>query len=473
MNFMTKYYRSPEHVCYALRQFVFTMCFFAGLWLLSSCEKPPTVIGGDILPHSDYISITSTDTFKITSYTDYVSEIRTDALRTPYIGVYSDPYFGTTTSGFVTQLRLEREWEEAVWTIDSVRLVLRVKSNYRQNDDFKYLRISEISNRLDDEAAYYSNTHVDTTGYGVSPLIPQLSDTINTVRIDLPPSFGEYLIRKQNMLFYTTKADEEDFRDYFKGIYLTIPSATAADPFLLEFDFTYFGDLYNYGEEVYDYQNYIVLYLKDSTGWCDEFRFLLDSRRDNIRFTKIEHDFSVNVKNTIDYQLVDSLSYVQGLYGAYTTISIPGLEAIKNDPDRARSAVNKAKLIVPVHLITSADTVAPLLYMRYVKANGDREIVPDFYIGSNVDNYDYDYYSGDYVVSSTSYRSYFDGTLDTEKYVYNFNLSNFVQNYLNDTQDKLKPELEIFLPASNISNVVLKANDSKNPLKFELTLTDY
>jgi len=84
--------------------------------------------------------------------------------------------------------------------------------------------------------------------------------------------------------------------------------------------------------------------------------------------------------------------------------------------------------------------------------------VPDFSVG--VDQY-------------TPYSPYYGGVLDTAKNVYRFNLSNFVQKYFNDTKNELKPELEIFLPANSAANTILKANNSKTPLKFELTLTDY
>ena len=461
---MTKYYRKSK---YKFRLSFICICA-TGFLLLNSCNKESTIIGSEILPPSDYISIFSRDTFRITSYTNYTREVNTDALLVPYIGTYYDPYFGTTTSGYVSQVRLEErfsdlnkwwELEEASWTVDSVKLVLRIISSYGSNNNFKYLRISEISDMLDNDTKYYSDTPVNTTGFGVSAVIPELkSDTINNIEINLPIAFGEHMIRDTSKLFYTTNPTEEDFRDYFKGIYITIPSASATDPFSIGLDFNYFGAL---NEDIYDYQNYIVLYLHDSeSGYRDTYRFLLDSRRENARFTKIEHNFSSalpgkSIENIINKPIIDSLSYTQGLYGAFTTISIPGLEYIKNDAVRIRSAVNKAQLIIPAYFdnITYTDnTVAPKLLMRYVNESGEKEMVPDYYVDQ--------------------YSEYFNGKLDTTN-VYRFNLSSFVQKYFDDTENKLKPEVEIFLPANSMLNAILKANDSKTPPKFELTLTHY
>jgi hypothetical protein len=93
--------------------------------------------------------------------------------------------------------------------------------------------------------------------------------------------------------------------------------------------------------------------------------------------------------------------------------------------------------------------------MRYVNADNEKEMVPDYFI------------------TTEEGVSYFGGFFDTEEKVYRFNLANFVQNYLNDRENKLKPEVEIFLPANESANAILKANDNGTPLKFEMTLTNY
>ena len=463
MNFMTRYYHKPEyksrflffHIPLSFKSFIFVGVFFASFGLLS-CDDKPTMIGGGILPDSDHISIFSTDTFRIISHTNYTYPISTQTVSAPYIGTYSDPYFGSTTCEFVSQIRLRDEFVKGSWAVDEVKLVLRIISNHGTNENLKYLRISEISNMLSDDDTYYSDTPVDFTGVGVSAYIPELrSDTINNIEIYLPNSFGEYLIRDQDKLFYTTEPGEEDFRNYFKGIHISIPSASASDPFLLEFDFSSSSS----------YSNYFIVHMHDSENpsITYPYLFLLDSRKPNVRFAKIGHDFSTassdkSIENIINQPVIDSLSYVQGLSGVYTKISIPGLEAIKNDPARKRSAVNKANLIAPVYLdnITYTNSeVANILLARYVNAAGKKEVIPN------------------YVADDYGNITYFSGVIDTVKCVYQFNLSNFVQDYFSDSLNIIKPEIEIFQSTSSIRNAILKTGTSNNPLKFELTLTDY
>ena len=42
-----------------------------------------------------------------------------------YLGQIYDPYFGTTTAGFVTQIRLDRDGMDQPFTVDSVKLFLQ------------------------------------------------------------------------------------------------------------------------------------------------------------------------------------------------------------------------------------------------------------------------------------------------------------------------------------------------------------
>ena len=63
--------------------------------------------------------------------------------------------------------------------------------------------------------------------------------------------------------------------------------------------------------------------------------------------------------------------------------------------------------------------------------------------------------------------------LDTVKGVYNFNIVSYVQNYLEDKNNELKPELDMMIAEGPEKNAVLKANDSATPIKFILTYTKF
>jgi len=461
MNFMTKYYHRSGHnsrfynsLCSPLKA-IYLFILFAGVFLLGSCEEKPTMIGKDILPSNDFVSITSTDSIKILSYTMYDSPVRSEDPVTPFIGTTYDPYFGTTISEFVSQVRLEKEWIVGAYDVDSVKLVLRINSFSGSADLVKQLRITEISNQLYEDSVYYSNTVVDTTDFGISVDIPPLrNDTINTIEINLPPSFGEYIIRDQKKLFYSTTID--DFRSYFKGVYMRMLSTSTTDPLLLGLNIALSSSL-GY------YTDYFILYMHDreDNSVKYSFRFILDPLKKNASFSRINHDFTTaspdkKIDDIINKPVLDTLSYIQGLNGVYTKLIIPGLETIKNDPSRGEIAVNKASLFVPVHYdgenYTSSKIPESLL-LRYVNSSGVKDLVPDYYIDKD--------------------HQYFGGGLDTTFNWYKFNISNFIQQYFDDTKGVLKPEIEAFQRSTDTRNTILKANDNKTPVKLEMTVTKF
>ena len=69
-------------------------------------------------------------------------------------------------------------------------------------------------------------------------------------------------------------------------------------------------------------------------------------------------------------------------------------------------------------------------------------------------------------------HSFFDGTLDSTANQYKFNISSFVQGYFKDNVNGILPELEIF-QGTGTRNVILRANNSKTPVKFEFTYTKF
>jgi hypothetical protein len=58
------------------------------------------MIGTDILPQSDFVSINGTDTIAPVSYTMYDASVRTDHPAITYLGEIHDPYFGIWSDSF-------------------------------------------------------------------------------------------------------------------------------------------------------------------------------------------------------------------------------------------------------------------------------------------------------------------------------------------------------------------------------------
>jgi hypothetical protein len=311
------------------------------------------------------------------------------------------------------------------------------------------LKMSEISHQIYTDSSYYSNRPVDTTGYSVAVVLPAFkADTTNDISVNLPVGFGEYLTRDTSKLFYSN--NKPDFRSFFKGLYFRISSSSK--PMLASLSMAS-------QTNASGYYNYIIVYMHDADGF-KQYYFILDASNPNARYNRFLHDFSTaspdkKIKHVNDGQK-DTLSYLQYFNGVYTRITIPGLENLKNNPDFAKISVNKARLTIPVYFdgdLFKASKVPASLRLRYKTKSGARYDVPDYSVDAS--------------------HSFFDGTLDSVNNVYNFNIPNFVQGYLRDTKGLLKPELEVFQSTTDAKNVILKANNSKTPVKFEFTYTKF
>ncbi len=457
MSFMTRYYHSSQSNCrfnsvshqiinvFRLTLFSLVACF------VTSCEEGPTKIGNELLPGSDFVNIKSIDTLSVWSYTMYDDSVRTDNPSVSYIGQIYDPYFGTTTAGLVSEIRMGGKWIVQPFTIDSVKLALHFLSTIGDGSSGTHtLKISEIAEQLHTDQAYYSNTPVPLTGFVVDNIELPVLKTDTIVFLKLPGDgveFGNYLTRDTSKLFYSNT--KPDFRAFFNGLYFEMNegSERMLTSLSLVTDATGF------------YNNYFVLYMHNDTGVSSQFFFVLDATNPNASFNKFSHDFNTalpgkKIEHINDFYR-DTLSYLQYLNGVYTRVVLPGLAGLKNDPDLKHIAVNKARLTVPVYFdgdLYKPSTVPAQLYLRYRTKSGDKYIVPDY----NIDQY----------------HAFFDGTLDSTANNYKFNLAAYVQSYLKDSSGEIEPELELF-QGTGTRNLILKANNSKTPVKFDFVYTEF
>jgi hypothetical protein len=466
MIFMTRYYKSqhlrrivsvPQN---PIKIFMLTLMVMIAAFAIS-CEKGLLKEGGDLLPNGDFVSIKSIDTLSIFSYTMYNDSARSDLSSVSYLGHDYDPYFGSTTAGFVTQIRLNPKWDGLPFTVDSMKLFLHIlttKAGSGASDVVHSINISEISDMLYVDTAYYPNTPIHTTGFQVSNIVlPTLrTDTINDVTLSLPGNgvdFGKYITRDTLQLFYNNT--KPDFRTFFKGLYFEMNPTP--DPYLISLSVL---------SDQTTYYNYFVLFVHDTTGTTKTYSFNIDAKNTNASFNVFSHDYSTaTLGNKMIYRNTtykDTVSYLQALDGVYTRITLPGLKKIKSDALLGKVAVNRARLVVPVYFTATSDhpyiskAVPSQLFLRYVAKNRARYTVPDYSLATATDtNHDF-----------------FDGKLDTVAHVYNFNIPSFVQQYLQDATGNVEPELEIYQGAGT-HNAVLGANKSRTPVKFEFTYTKF
>lgn len=420
---------------------------------ITSCENGPTKIGSDLLPGSDFVAIHSTDSLSVWSYTMYNGTVPTSNTTVGFVGTIQDPYFGTTTAEFVSQLRLGSAWDFGPVTVDSVKLYLKLIAVKGGTEEGNHtLNIAEIADEIYIDSTYYSDTQPNTTGYEIHAQLPVLrSDTINNVAVNLPVEVGEYLIRDTSKLFYSNT--KPDFRSWFKGIYFRMEPS--ADPLLIGFSLpstVSSGGTYN---------NFFVLYMHDTAYYSRKYYFILDPVHPNACYNRFSRDFSTadpdkKIKHINDISYRDTLSYLQYLDGVYTKIVFPGLDSLKKIFSGSHVSVNKARISVPAYYDGdrfTASTLPSSLRLRYTYSDGNKYDVPDYNLDSN--------------------HSFFDGKLHTQDSTYYFNIPTFIQLFLENKTNVYKPELELWQGPTDIKSVILRANASRTPVKIVLVYTRY
>jgi hypothetical protein len=408
----------------------------AAVFLIVSCEENATTIGTELLPGKDFVNIKSTDTIGVSAYTQYLDSVASSNKTYSYLGWLSDPYFGNTVCDFVGQLRLLGKWPGGpVFDIDSVKLFFSIVGAKGTLNQSPMMTLYEITEKLNSDSVYYSNRDVHA-GYEIGTLqIPEITkDTTTVFSIMLPKTFGNYLTRDTTKL--TQEDDANDFRSFFKGIYVTLGNTT--DPLLIALPISS-GEFY------------IRIYFSNYIASGQSYDFVINAK--SARYNRYFHVFTAaspekQIKHIND-SIKDTLSYLQAFNGVFPKIKIPGLQLYR---DSLPVSVNKARLIVPVFLdddTYTTSTVPTAIYLSYTSSTGLRYILPD------------------YLVSS----SFFDGTFNSAKKSFTFNIASFVQEYLEGRIPN--PEVEMSFPEGEYRNVILKTNNSSTPVKFEFTYTKF
>jgi hypothetical protein len=450
MIFMTSYY--PDRRQYtgttAVRQIKFLLILFllipAGIFL-SSCEEKTTIIGIGLLPPGDFSSSMSTDTISVFSYTYSIDSVKSNNKSYSYLGGLYDPYFGTSMTAFVGQLRILKKFEETgVFVVDSVKLLMSIAGAKGVIGTTQQLSIYEIDELLYPDSAYYSNRDPHAVKLLAKELMPVVKkDSAQGLIVKLPAEMGEYLMRDPSKLYQDTLTS--DFRSFFNGIYCTMLPFTiskGADTDSL----TLMALTFSQSEFI------IRVYYKTATSTTAiYYDFTINAN--SARYNLYSHDFTSaepgkEIKH-VDDNVKDSLSYQQGFNGVYTKIKIPALDSLKK---MMPLSVNKARLTIPAFLdddIYTTTTLPTNIFLSYKAKDGIRYVVPDYLVNP----------------------AFFDGSFNATTKKYTFNLASFTQMYLEGNVPL--PELDLYFQEGEYKNVILKANHATAKVKFEFTYTRF
>ena len=364
--------KNTEHINKKLQRPLLraALFFIAAVFVLTGCKKPEEEIGIELQSDNELLHAYAVDTFLIKAYTVRDDSVRTDKLSPAIIGAYTDPVFGFTKAGHITQLRLSSNNPNLIpdgsnidnIQVDSVILVLSYytpnssesffapiygKSNEEPSE--QYFEVFELTDSLYVDSSYYENTPVNHTGVdwiktGFNNLTPNTKDSVMAGGVKLPPQMRIPLKEEFADRFFEASATGDltatTFASLIKGIYIGVDETkfNTSDAGLISFD-TFTGN-----SRITMYYSNV---LADTT---QSLQYSFAIRSNSAKYEHFEHDYAM-----ADPSLVQQLNgviasgqqdlYIQGNSGTKIFLELTDIEGLRG---LEGVAINQAKIILPV-----------------------------------------------------------------------------------------------------------------------------
>jgi len=401
--------------------------------ILTSCEEP-SIIGLDVQPQSDLMNVKFVDTLTINAVSQRLDSVRTDKVAMYLLGSINDPYFGFSSSSFITEINLPSS--NIVFptdiVVDSIVLNLHLRGFYG-NDKYKNelkVNVFEIDEQLHLDSARYSNQPVVKKRLlGTRSLIPNVKDSVTVDSIKFPPSIRIKLNNNLAKEFIEAAANghlanNKTFVDFFNGILVE------AEPFARGGIIYYFDLLSGFSR--------MSLYYK-SQGKNQIFNFVIGQKC--ARFNTFYHNYN-SADAALKHQMQNPNYYnndklfLQSRGGVIVHLKFPNIKNLKKPHP---IVVNKAELVLPIYENDHSSKIYPVpprLSLATYNEKGEFVFLPD-----QTDPR----FGGDYNKISKEYR---------------FNITRYVQTLINETN--LSDKLVVFVSGSSTrgDRLVLHGFDS-------------
>lgn len=428
--------------------------FFSGI--VASCTKKPTQIGDGIIPDST-LTAYYTDTMGIRTYSTPFDSVSSNEKSYYIVGTMTDPAFGTTESGFYTQLgqAVTHERFGPNPKVDSLVLMLAYSTVYGDTNSILRLHVYELNEDLGtDSTTYYSNkipghNLTDYANYTFHPninnqiILNNGTDTVNgVIRVNLnkiDPTLANKLMATD-----TTDLDSNYlFINYFKGLYVTADLVSGKGA-LVSFNpaslNTQLG-LYYHNDTVDSLSFYYVY----GTGMAYANHYAHDYTKGSTELQQqvLQHDTTLGLQQY----------YVQGLSGIKTIIKFPNIRKLAR---LGKIGINEAKFILPGKEVNPYYGAPTTLTLLKITSDTSYSTLTDENEGTN----------------------YFGGTYDSLSNSYQFRITRYIQSLVSDTtQDDRGLLLYIsggtIYPNRFIFNGPEPVSDTLSRTKLELLYTKF
>lgn len=448
--------------------------------LNDACTKS-SLVGSDILPPDDQLTVISTDTVSMVTTTTIGDSARTytsvanQQLPNYLVGRLDDPIFGNSTAIAYAQTRLLTTSPNfEISTLDSVVLSLPYdvnEKNYGNTGGSQTIMISRLTESMDASSDYYSTKRFSAGAVlGQKTFVPNFTDSITIslpegdtvlsgkvgpqLRIPLSSSFGNELLNNSGRM-----GSIDDYLDYFKGIEIKGGSDNDA---LLSFDLGNAGItlFYTQTDSIFDTDGNF-LNLKDiakrfvfSINTFSAKSVYFNNNRDIVGQVRTD----APIKQYINNNASDSLIFIQSMEGVDAKITFPHLAGLTN------KIINKAELEILV-ADESDITMFPLPTQLIVLSKIDDEliVIEDVATSINVAG-NFSVLGGDLeeeVINGITYKKY------------KINISGHFQSMVDGITADNSLYISTYPKPQNGSRVILGgAGHSEFPIKLNLSYTN-
>ncbi len=448
---------SPRLVNGGFFRFFSTFSLIYFLLFVGSCSEPDE-IGMDFIEDTLDVEVLNIPVNPITIKGDSVP---TNVSSRNLLGALNDPVFGTTTASIYTDFRLmERDINLGDdLKLDSVVLVMYYASEYYGDEGITYMiKVHELEEKIESEdGIFYSNFKYQ---YKENPAVEVLKHinpkdsvivdselVIPQLRINLPEEFGERLLDASGTEHF---ADNEAFIEFFKGFYIRVSkqiSSLQSKGLIAYFDLVQPTNLTSYS-------NITLYYTSGDESKSQMFPISQNSNRltsVDICYENANELLKKQIENNgeIDGEVSDSLIFLQSLSGVNILLEFPQIDSLAKE---GNIIINKAKLILPVEdkdefYLNYFPPPERILVLKR-EEDGDLSHIVD----SNFD--------------------YFGGTYNEDDNKYEFNITQYFQELLENPESNRGVVLIPTRAHSNANRVVLRGpSHSKDPLKLKLLYT--
>lgn len=326
--------------------------FLIALFISTSCKKKETGLGNDVLDPNSLLNSTQVDTFELTTFTIAEDSLISDNPAYGVLGSYNDPKFGKVDASFYTQFILSGTspnfGDLSTIVVDSMMLGLQYVDFYGELSP-QTVEVYQMTEAIYIDSTYYSfeqknhsSTNLVMPGYGTFTPDPTGEtiigeDTVDAqLRIRLNNSLATQFINESAVVGGTNFTSNENFQNYFKGLYVKVNNAAQASGKGGVFYF----NLSNSSSK-------LTIYYKQD-GVQKSFDFLISS--DCADFNHVEIDNSGKpVQNVINDTLSGQKEFYAQAFKSRAVVCIPGL---KNLPKKA--VIHRAELILPIQYQSGA-----------------------------------------------------------------------------------------------------------------------